>query len=88
MATKKQSVKRKPKAKAEAPPAPVPEMWRCTEPWLRNFMGRDFKKGDGIMIHPSQITDAVLETLQQNFEKIAMEATTVVSENIEELEEA
>lgn len=75
------------KASAAAAPekAPVPELWRCTEPWLRNFMGRDFKKGDDILIHPNQITAAVLETLQGSFKKVTMEAATFVSGAVEAL---
>ena len=81
----KPKAKTKPKRKAKATEV-VPERWVCTENWLRNVMGRDFRKGDDLLIHPSQITDAVMETLQNSFEKVAMKATTVVSENIKELE--
>jgi len=84
----KKSAKAKPaKPKFKAKVRKAPEVYVCiVDGWVK-YHGRQYEKGETILIHLDRMTDSDLATLEKYFELKPTEVMAGVSEPVEQLDE-
>lgn len=60
----------------------APQIWKCKVDGLRNFMGKNYSKGETVMVLPSTLDGGTRQELEKYFELTDSASTTITSESV------
>ena len=60
----------------------APQIWKCKVDGLRNFMGKNYSKGETVMVLPNTLDGGTRQELEKYFELTDSASVTITSEPV------